>query len=318
MFLLGPTASGKTGVGLELAQQCDCQLISCDSSLVYRGMDIGTAKPTADELRLAPHRLIDICEPSEPYSAAQFCSDARREIGEARKRGQIPVLLGGTMLYFNALEQGLAEMPAADDAVREAISTRAANSGWQTMHDELRRVDPAAAARIHPNDPQRIQRALEVWELTGRPISEWQKEQEKPDPDLQPILKFGLFPQDRAALHERIAARFELMLEAGFLDEVSRLRADNRNHPGLPSMRSVGYRQAWQYLEGDIDADTFKATALASTRQLAKRQLTWMRSMQSLELLDSLKMPAATIARRIHDACDDHLRLQHGTTRDGL
>jgi len=299
IFILGPTASGKTAVGIELAQRVECQLISCDSSLVYRGMNIGTAKPTPDELRLAPHRLLDVCAPSTPYSVAQFCTDAHREIRLAKERGVIPVLLGGTMLYFNALEQGLASMPSADESVREDIAAKAAVVGWEAVHEELRLVDPEAAARIHPNDPQRIQRALEVWKISGRTISAWQAEQTPATDSLEPLLKFGLYPQDRARLHQRIEARFEQMLDQGFLQEVRTLRTNTCNHAQLPSMRSVGYRQAWQHLDGEIDAATFRSTALAATRQLAKRQLTWMRSMRSLELLDSLELSTTSMVDRI-------------------
>ncbi len=291
IFLLGPTASGKTGIAIELARRIECQLISCDSSLVYRGMDIGTAKPTAEEQALASHRLIDLCEPNEPYSVAQYCADAHREITLAREAGRVPILVGGTMLYFNALEQGLASMPAADEDVRKRLAERAARLGWEHMHQTLSEVDPEAARKIHPNDPQRIQRALEVFELTGRPISQWQ--QDKPDAStalLLPVLKVGLFPTDRAALHERIAKRFEQMLEQGFVDEVRSLQADDRNHAELPSMRSVGYRQAWQFLCDEISMDEFRQKSLAATRQLAKRQLTWMRSMQDLLLIDSLAL----------------------------
>lgn len=291
IFLLGPTASGKTGVGLELAQREQCQLISCDSSLVYRGMDIGSAKPTEAEQAAAPHRLIDLCEPSEPYSVAQYCEDAKREIDRAREKDRIPVLLGGTMLYFNALEKGLASMPAADDDIRHKLMEQGDRLGWDHMHSILASVDSVAAEKIHPNDPQRIQRALEVYELTGRPISQWQQDQSKEPPAfLQPLLKVGLFPSDRMALHTRIAERFELMLGAGFLDEMRALQSDARNHAMLPSMRSVGYRQAWQYLNDEISMDEFRQKTLAATRQLAKRQLTWMRGMQDLLLLDSLAL----------------------------
>lgn len=291
IFLLGPTASGKTGIAIELAQRLDCQLISCDSSLVYSGMDIGSAKPTAAELSAAPHRLINLRDPSEPYSVAQYCEDAMQEIGAAREQRRIPVLVGGTMLYFNALEKGLASMPEANERVRQALSEQGSRLGWAHMHKTLAAIDPAAADKIHPNDPQRIQRALEVYELTGKPISQWQSDQpDAQDRLLHPLLKVGLYPENRAALHARIADRFESMVAAGFLDEVRVLQADARNHAELPSMRSVGYRQAWQFLRGELSMDEFREKSLAATRQLAKRQLTWMRGMQELVLLDSLAL----------------------------
>lgn len=294
IFLLGPTASGKTDIGIHLCQHVRCQLISVDSSLVYRGLDIGTAKPTADEQNAAPHKLINIREPWETYSAAEFCIDAKREIDLAIAQDKLPVLIGGTMLYFNALEHGLSELPAADEQIRAMLLMQANERGWKDMHRELVTIDPDAAARIHPNDPQRIQRALEVWHVSGKTLSYWHENEAQPALDNQ-LLKIGLFPADRKLLHQRIESRFDAMLSAGFLDEVRELMSLKQVHSALPSMRSVGYRQAWQYLEGTIDFDTFRAHSLAATRQLAKRQFTWMRGMRSLTLVDSLSESADSI-----------------------
>jgi len=300
LFILGPTASGKTGIGLELAQRFACQLISCDSSLVYRGMDIGTAKPTVAEQRLAPHRLVDICEPSAVYSVARYCTDAKDEIAKAQAVGKVPVLLGGTMFYFNALEQGLAAMPVANEQLRRDIAQRAANAGWPALHKSLQPIDPAAAARIHPHDTQRIQRALEVFEATGRSISAWQNDAVESSAEwLHPLYKFALYPADRAALHARIAERLEHMLDSGFVNEVRRLRADPRNDAELPSMRSVGYRQAWRFLDGEFDEQAFVQKTLAATRQLAKRQLTWIRGMENLVLIDSLVLSRQNCVEQI-------------------
>jgi len=298
VFVLGPTASGKTNVGIALSQRLDCQLISVDSSLVYRGMDIGTAKPSRQEQALAPHRLIDIREPWETYSAADFCADARAEISLARQARKIPVLIGGTMLYFNALEHGLADMPAASQEVRDALQAKAEDIGWQAMHKQLAKVDSVTAARVHPNDPQRIQRALEVWEMSGKSLSQWHAEAAVSKLDA-PLIKLGLFPCDRTQLHERISERFDQMLEAGFLQEVNELRAMNLVHAALPSMRSVGYRQAWRHLDGHIDHNAFREQALAATRQLAKRQFTWMRSMQGLTRVDSVSESVDSIVNTL-------------------
>ncbi|MEO7010496.1 MAG: tRNA (adenosine(37)-N6)-dimethylallyltransferase MiaA [Caldimonas sp.] len=279
LCLAGPTASGKTATALALAASLErirpVEIVSVDSALVYRGMDIGTAKPTAAERAQVPHHLIDIADPAEPYSAARFVADARRLIDEIDARGHLPLLVGGTMLYFKALFDGLDAMPAADSAVRAALSAQAARDGWPTLHAELARVDPVAAARIAPADSQRIQRALEVYQVSGIPISAWQTRtaaaSERP-----PLI--ALEPRDRAWLHERIAARFAAMLEAGLVDEVRALRRRPELHAGLPSMRSVGYRQIWEALDA-AKLDTLQATGSAATRQLAKRQLTWLRSM---------------------------------------
>ncbi len=275
--LTGPTASGKTAAALLLARRMDLEIISMDSALVYRGMDIGTAKPDAEERRLVPHHLIDIVEPTQNFSAAQFAVQAARCIEQVRARGREPLLVGGTLLYLRALQQGLSDLPGADDALRERLRRRAAHEGWAALHAELARVDPASAARIEPGDTQRIQRALEVWELSGRPLSRhFDSAPQRPALQLHVV---SLEPSDRAWLHARIARRFQDMLRAGFVDELRALRARGDLHAGLPSMRCVGYRQGWDYLEGLYDEAAFEARAVAATRQLAKRQLTWLRAM---------------------------------------
>ena len=298
VFLTGPTASGKTAVAVELVQRLPMDIISVDSALVYRGMDIGTAKPDAETLALAPHRLIDIRDPSHAYSAAEFRDDALREMQDIIDRGRIPLLVGGTMLYFRALENGLSELPGADPQVRARLEAEAAESGWSVMHARLQRVDPESAARIHPNDPQRIQRALEVYELSGLPLSELHRR-----PDRQPapyrFLKIMLAPGERTQLHERITQRFQSMLHAGFLDEVRRLRQRPELHADLPSMRAVGYRQAWAHLDGDLDETEWIERAVAATRQYAKRQLTWFRGESNLQRIDSLSPDAASLAANL-------------------
>ncbi|MFO1436392.1 MAG: tRNA (adenosine(37)-N6)-dimethylallyltransferase MiaA [Gammaproteobacteria bacterium] len=285
IFLMGPTCAGKTTFAVELVQQLPLEIISVDSALIYRGMDIGTAKPDATTLARAPHRLIDICEPSERYSAAEFRQDALAAIAEVHARKRIPLLVGGTGLYFRALERGLSPLPAADAATRQRLSEEAAHIGWSGMHARLAQIDPAAAARIHPNDPQRIQRALEVYALTGRAMSEWWQQGRGFENTFE-ISKFALCPTDRSELHRRVAQRFAAMLEAGFLDEVRRLRGRGDLHPELPSMRVVGYRQAWQHLEGELDHAEMTDAAVAATRQLVKRQLTWLRREPSLHWAD--------------------------------
>ena len=276
IFLMGPTASGKTALAIEMRKRFPVDIISVDSALVYRGMDIGTAKPDAETLRSAPHALIDIRDPAESYSAAEFREDALEEMAHITQQGRVPLLAGGTMLYFRALSRGLATLPAADPEVRRRLEARAAEQGWAIMHQELSRLDPAIAERIHPNDPQRIQRALEVIELTGRKMSDLQAEQDDYEPDYR-ILKIVACPESRAVLHQRIEKRFYQMLEEGFLDEMNALRARGDLRPEMPSMRCVGYRQAWNMLEGDFGHDEMCRKAIAATRQLAKRQLTWLR-----------------------------------------
>ncbi len=276
IFIMGPTASGKTDLAIELARSLPVDVISVDSALVYRDMDIGTAKPSAEELAKAPHRLIDIVDPTEAYSAARFREDALREMAAITAAGRIPLLAGGTMLYFRALEQGLSNLPQADEAVRQQLLDEAEKIGWQGMHARLETVDPAAARRIHPNDPQRIQRALEVHAVTGRPLTELQ--QERPDSPLpyRPV-KLVQSPWSREELRERIALRFRRMLELGFEQEVRDLLEKYDLNPDLPSMRSVGYRQMLGYIRGDLDYEEMVMTGITATRQLAKRQMTWLR-----------------------------------------
>ena len=284
--LAGPTASGKTAGALALAavlgrQGLPVEIISVDSALVYRGMDIGTAKPTAQERAAAPHHLIDIRDPLQAYSAAEFVQDATRLIAEIRARGALPLLVGGTMLYFKALFDGIDEMPAADPAVRARIEAQADEQGWPALHAQLAAVDPVTAARLSPGDSQRIQRALEVWHLSGQPLSSFHttKKGAAGALPLSDSALFSLEPEDRSWLHGRIAQRFDAMLAAGFVDEVRALRARGDLHPDLPSMRCVGYRQAWESLAGTFPMESLRERGIAATRQLAKRQITWLRSM---------------------------------------
>ena len=279
--IAGPTASGKSALALALAERLPVEIISVDSALVYRGLDIGSAKPSLAERAAVPHHLIDIRDPSQPYSAAEFVRDATRLMAEIRARGRTPLLVGGTMLYFKALQQGLDEMPPADPTVRAQLEARARQHGWAALHAELARVDPASAARLPPGDSQRIQRALEVWQLSGRPLSSFHATNSVAAGAHQvnawPLL--SLEPQDRAWLHRRIAERFDAMLSAGLLDEVAALRARGDLSPQLPALRAVGYRQAWQALEQGWPLALLRDRGSAATRQLAKRQLTWLRGM---------------------------------------
>lgn len=274
--LMGPTASGKTALAVQWAQRLGGEIVSVDSALVYRRMDIGSAKPDAAALAQAPHHLLDLREPWQTYSAAEFATDARAAMDALIARGKLPILAGGTGLYFQALLEGLAPMPEADPELRARIAADAKERGWAALHGELARVDPVAAARIHATDPQRIVRALEVWQLTGAPISHWQAQARAVRLPYR-VLKLVIAPAQRALLHTRIAQRFDAMLAAGFLDEMRPLHADRRLHPQLPAMRAVGYRQGWAYLDGRIDLVQFREQAIAATRQLAKRQLTWLR-----------------------------------------
>jgi len=279
IFLMGPTASGKTKLAVRLCQDFPLDIISVDSALVYRGMDIGTAKPDAGVLAKAPHRLLDIREPTDSYSAAEFCQDALREMDRIASLGRVPLLVGGTMLYFRALSSGLARLPAASPALRRRLETEAGTIGWAGLHERLSRLDPEAASRIHPNDPQRIQRALEVIELSGRRLSDLQAEdRHRQERQLgYRILRLVVCPESRRVLHQRIEQRFRMMLELGLIEEVKALRARGDLAPALPAMRCVGYRQAWRYLEGEISLEEMTRQAIAATRQLAKRQLTWLR-----------------------------------------
>lgn len=285
--LMGPTASGKTDLAIALVEQLPLEIISVDSVMVYRGMDIGSAKPDAATLLRAPHRLIDIRDPAEAYSAAQFRDDALHEMATINAAGRIPLLVGGTMLYFRALLSGLSTLPSADAEIRARLEAEAEAEGWESLHRRLAEVDVAAAERIHPHDPQRIQRALEVYELTGTPLSQLQQQQvEQPLP--YRIIKLAVAPSDRGVLHERIAVRFEHMLRDGLIAEVEALRRRRDLHLDLPALRAVGYRQVWEFLDGAIDYTEMTERGIIATRQLAKRQFTWLRAEPELALLDSL------------------------------
>jgi tRNA dimethylallyltransferase len=284
--LLGPTAGGKSRLAMQLAARHPIEIISIDSAQVYRGMDIGTAKPSAADRRKVAHHLIDLLDPTGAYSAGRFREDAMRTIGEIHARGKIPLLVGGTMLYFRALAVGLDELPPANAEVRMRIDAEAAAKGWPALHAELAELDPRAAARLMPGDAQRIQRALEVFRTTGKPISDFQNQ---PKPELPFHLRaYALLPQDRSDLHRRIADRFDAMLKAGLVDELAALRMRFDLRATMPSMRCVGYRQAWQFLEGKSGPNELRETGIAATRQLAKRQLTWLRSLRGLEPADRL------------------------------
>ncbi|WP_299734287.1 tRNA (adenosine(37)-N6)-dimethylallyltransferase MiaA [uncultured Endozoicomonas sp.] len=287
VFLMGPTASGKTDLAVALSKSYPFEIISVDSALIYKGMDIGTAKPEPDVLADAPHHLIDILDPSEAYSAADFRQDAIALMTDITKRGRIPLLVGGTMMYFKVLRDGMASMPSADDRVRQALLNTAEEKGWAFLHQQLVEVDPKAAQRIKPTDTQRLQRALEVYQLTGKPLSQWHQEQ---DGQKLPwdITSLALAPEDRAVLHERIALRFRLMLENGFLDEAKALYARGDLSVNMPAVRSVGYRQVWSYLDGELSYEEMVERGIIATRQLAKRQLTWLRGWSDVHWLDTL------------------------------
>ncbi|KKI43947.1 MULTISPECIES: tRNA (adenosine(37)-N6)-dimethylallyltransferase MiaA [Hafnia] len=285
IFIMGPTASGKTALAMSLRQRFPVELISVDSALIYRGMDIGTAKPTAEELAQAPHRLIDIRDPAESYSAADFRADALREMAAITAEGKIPLLVGGTMLYFKALLEGLSPLPAADPEVRAQIEKQAQELGWEALHRQLQQVDPVSAARIHPNDPQRLSRALEVFLISGKTLTELTKISGETLP--YNVQQFAIAPATREQLHQRIALRFEQMMAAGFEAEARALFERGDLHTDLPSVRCVGYRQMWSYLEGEIDYDEMVYRGICATRQLAKRQMTWLRGWESVHWLDS-------------------------------
>lgn len=283
---MGPTAAGKTDLALALSEHLPCDLISVDSALVYRGLNIGSAKPDAETLARYPHQLIDICDPSEPYSAAQFRQDALAAMAKSVEAGRIPLLVGGTMLYFKALMEGLADMPSADQQVRADINRLAEEQGWPAVHAALAAVDPESAARIHPNHSQRLSRALEVYRISGLTMTEWQARQSAQTLPYT-VHQFAIAPPERAVLHARIEQRLRQMFASGFIEEVAALMARGDLHPDLPSIRAVGYRQVWEHLRGDYDVDTAFERALVATRQLAKRQLTWLRGWQDLIWLDS-------------------------------
>ena len=308
ILLLGPTASGKTACALALAKQLPIEIVSVDSALVFRDMDIGTAKPSATERAVCPHHLIDLISPEQAYSAAKFRDDALRLIGEIGARGRVPVLVGGTMLYFKALREGLSDLPPADAALRAEIDAAADQYGWPAMHAQLAQLDADAAANLAPNDAQRIQRALEIVRLTGRPLAESYARRDMAAPPCR-FLSVALEVSDRAVLHARIAARFDAMLAAGFVDEVRMLRERYALSPEMPSMRCVGYRQAWEHLDGLTDAPTFREKSIAATRQLAKRQLTWQRKFIE-------QWPDLTVVNALtHDltrAVSEHIRSRVG------
>ena len=278
---MGPTASGKTDLSLKIVSKFSCEIISVDSVMIYKGMNIGSAKPSAEILHSYPHHLIDILDPIESYSAANFRADAIQLIREIHARNHTPLFVGGTMLYFNALQHGMSQMPSANQAVRKKISELADKKGWEYMHAYLAKVDSKAANRIHKNDPQRIQRALEVYELTGIPISEWHAKTNNSELPIN-ALKLALIPNDRAQLHTQIEQRFDQMIDAGFMKEMQLLYQRNDLDDNFPSMRSVGYRQAWRYLDGEYDFETMREKIIIATRQLAKRQFTWLRSETNL------------------------------------
>ncbi|MBC3347999.1 tRNA (adenosine(37)-N6)-dimethylallyltransferase MiaA [Pseudomonas sp. SWRI196] len=297
IFLMGPTAAGKTDLAIELTKALPCELISVDSALVYRGMDIGTAKPSKELLAEFPHRLIDILDPAEAYSAADFRRDALQAMAEITAKGKIPLLVGGTMLYYKALVEGLADMPAADPNVRAQIEEEAARLGWQALHEQLAVIDPESAARIHPNDPQRLSRALEVYRVSGQSMTALRQRQSAQSTEAAAsgmqqlpytVANLAIAPANRQVLHRRIEQRFTLMLEQGFIDEVVALRERSDLHAGLPSIRAVGYRQVWDYLDGKLTSAEMQERGIIATRQLAKRQFTWLRSWTDLHWLDSL------------------------------
>jgi len=295
LAVVGPTASGKTGLSIALAHEFNGEVISMDSALVYRGMGIGTAKPDLAERQGVAHHLIDVIDPTQSYSAARFREDALRLITELRARGKLPIIVGGTMLYFKALREGLDDLPQADPEIREEIEADAAARGWPALHADLAMLDPTAAARLAPGDSQRVGRALEIIRLTGKPMSASLKNAPAPLPF--PLLALSLEPADRAVLHQRITARFDAMLAAGLMEEVKQLRQRYALKPGLPSMRCVGYRQAWEYIDGNLSQTEMREQGIIATRQLAKRQLTWLRGMAELTRIDCLRADLYDAAR---------------------
>ena len=298
IFLMGPTASGKTDLAISLVKTSACEIISVDSAMIYRGMDIGTAKPSAKELSVAPHHLIDIRNPDESYSVAEFCHDANTLIDDIHARNKIPLLVGGTIMYFHALQFGLSELPAADEQLRAQMNSIGEQQGWHVLHQKLAGVDPESAAKIHQNDAQRIQRALEVFELTGVKLSAYHATKDPVRTDIS-IINFGLFPQDRSQLHENIQHRFELMLKNGIVEEVKILRQLWPLCAQMPSMRCIGYRQIWKYFENEITLEEMHDQAVAATRQLAKRQLTWLRHYPETKLIDPYSASTEDISKQI-------------------
>lgn len=290
IFLMGPTASGKTGLALELVKNYPCEIISVDSALIYKGMDIGSAKPDAAMQKIAPHRLIDLIDPAESYSAAQFRTDALQAMAEITAAGKVPLLVGGTMMYFKFLRDGAAQLPTSQSEVRERITEQGQQLGWPAMHQKLAEIDPQSAARLEPNDSQRVGRALEVFELSGKTLTEHWQEQAQGEPQELPynVVNLAVAPKERSVLHQRIELRFKQMLEQGFVDEVQQLYQRPDLHVDLPSIRCVGYRQAWEYLQGKYSYEEMVERGIIATRQLAKRQITWLRSWPDLYWLDSL------------------------------
>lgn len=285
LFLMGPTASGKTDLAIQLCANLPCEIISVDSALIYRGMDIGTAKPSATELQKAPHKLIDILDPAQSYSVAEFRKDALNAMQDITARGNIPLLVGGTMMYYKALIDGLSPLPESNQDVRRTIQTQADTFGWDALHQQLAQIDPSSAKRIHPNDPQRLIRALEVYLLTNRSMTDLMATKSAPIP--YNIKQFSIAPSERKVLHQRIAQRFQIMVDTGFQFEVEKLKQRDDLHLNLPSIRCVGYRQMWQHLDGEFDFNEMTEKSIAATRQLAKRQLTWLRSWENVYSLDT-------------------------------
>lgn len=302
LFLMGPTASGKTELAIKLRERFPVEIISVDSALIYKGMDIGTAKPDAQEQALAPHRLIDFLDPKEAYSVADFRRDALKEMNDIVAQGKIPLLVGGTMLYFKALLEGLSPLPAADPQVRAEIEQQANSLGWGRLHQQLSEIDPVAAQRIHANDPQRLSRALEVFRVSGKTLTELTQTQGESIPFR--VMQFAISPKERSEIHRRIELRFNKMIDMGFEDEVKALYARNDLHPNLPSIRCVGYRQMWEYLDGSSTLDDAIFRSICATRQLAKRQITWLRSWDNLTWLDSenIEQALAVMSSTIVDA----------------
>lgn len=286
IFLMGPTASGKTALAIDLVENYNCEIISVDSALVYKGMDIGTAKPDAELQTRAPHRLIDLIDPAEAYSAAMFREDALREMADITAKGKVPLLVGGTMMYFKFLRDGAAQLPTADEEVRQRLLAEGEEFGWPHMHAKLGEIDPVSAERLKPMDSQRIQRALEVFEVSGKTLTQfWAEQNEQPLP--YNVISFAVMPKERKTLHKRIAQRYQIMMKQGFVEEVKQLFVRDDLHEDLPSIRCVGYRQVWQYLKGEIDYDEMIERGIIATRQLAKRQITWLRSWPDLHWLDT-------------------------------
>ena len=298
IFLMGPTASGKTDLAVSLVNSAACEIISVDSAMIYRGMDIGTAKPSIDILSKAPHHLIDIRNPDESYSVAEFCNDANKLIDQILARNKIPLLVGGTIMYFHALQFGLSKLPAADAELRKEMNAIGEQQGWQVLHQKLAQVDAQSAAKIHQNDAQRIQRALEVFELTGVKLSSYHDAKNPVRSDIS-IINIGLFPEDRSQLHRQIESRFDVMLNNGVLQELKDLRQEWSLSALMPSMRCIGYRQLWRYLENEISIEEMRNQSVAATRQLAKRQLTWLRHYPEIDLIDPYATTTSQIRKQI-------------------